>query len=200
MLPDCNLDNTSSIHNDKHSFRQFFEDCFHLYYESMHRYAYSILRNNHDASDIVQQVFLKWWEKGEMLIIHQDVRHYLLRSVHNQSLNYIRNKKNRKTQSVDFSNKDGYVENTDLPDLVAKEELNTKLATELGKLPPQCKLIFYKSRFEAKKYSEIAGELQLSVKTVEAQIGKALRILREKFHGENMSLVAFIAYFINRIF
>ncbi|HET9277644.1 MAG TPA: RNA polymerase sigma-70 factor [Flavitalea sp.] len=194
------MDNTRRIQNNKQSFRQFFENCFHMYYEGLHRYAYTIIKNNHDAGDIVQLVFTKWWEKGEALIIQQDIRHYLYRTVHNQCLNYARNIKNRKTYSYDFgSNQEGtaIVESHD--PLITKEIIN-KVNRELENLPPQCKLIFYKSRFEEKKYAEIASELNLSIKTVEAQIGKALKILREKLFEDNVSILLLLICFLNKIF
>jgi RNA polymerase sigma-70 factor (ECF subfamily) len=170
-----------------------------MYYDSLHRYAYTILKNNHDAADIVQLVFAKWWERGESLIIHQDIRQYLYRTVHNQCLNFLRNKKNRKTHSIDFFTSKTDIGALDCGDPLERKELRNRLACELEKLPPQCKLIFYKSRFEERKYAEIATELNLSIKTVEAQMGKALRILRERLYGQNINMLLFITFFLNRI-
>ena len=194
------LDNTRGIQNDKQQFRQFFENCFHLYYEGLHRYAYTILKDNHEAGDIVQLVFTKFWEKGEGLIIHQDIRHYLYRTIHNQCLNYVRNKRNRKTYSHDFTNNLEGANKPEFYDPIITKEIINKVNRELENLPPQCKRIFYKSRFERKKYSEIASELDLSVKTVEAQIGRALKILRQKLFEDNVSILFVVIYFLNKIF
>lgn len=170
-----------------------------MYYEGLHRYAYTIVKNTHDAADIVQFVFTKWWDKGERLIIHQDIRHYLYRSVHNQSLNFLRNRKNRKTQSVDFGASALNIIAPDPSDPIIRKELITTLSTAINNLPPQCRLIFFKSRFEEKKYAEIAAELNLSIRTVEVQIGKALKILRERLYGENSNLFACTAFFLYSI-
>ena len=194
------LEKTSRIHNDPQRFRQFFENCFHLYYESLHRYAYTIVKNNHDAADIVQFVFTKWWSKGESLVIQQDIRHYLYRTVRNQALNHVRNLKNRKTDLRDFTSDAGNISDLDPGDPVIKKELMNKLKAELENLPPQCKLIFIKSRFEQKKYAEIAEELNLSIKTIETQIGKALKILRRKLFEDRINILTIISWLINNIF
>lgn len=154
------------------------------------------MKSNHDAADVVQLVFTKWWEKGEGLIIRGDVRPYLYRTVHNQCLNLLRNRKNRKTDSVDFGTVQMNIPTADSEDRLVKKEIAAKLMVELNNLPPQCKLIFFKSRFEEKKYSEIAMELHLSIKTVETQIGKALKILREKLHGENINMIVLITFLL----
>lgn len=194
------LDNTRRIPNNNKSFRQFFENCFHMYYEGLHRYAYTLVKDNHDACDIVQLVFTKWWEKGETLIIQQDIRHYLYRTVHNQCLNFTRNKKNRKTYSYDFASNQESTAVMESGDPLISKEIVNKVNRELENLPPQCKLIFYKSRFEEKRYAEIASELNLSIKTVEAQIGKALKILREKLFEDNVSILLFLICFLNKLF
>jgi RNA polymerase sigma-70 factor, ECF subfamily len=67
-----------------------------------------------------------------------------------------------------------------LADVNAYEELDHQIQSAIDSLPPQCQLIFRKSRWEEKRYAEIAEEMNLSVKTIEAQMGKALKILREK--------------------
>src|SRR5688572_23544713 len=191
------LEKTSSRHNDRQRFRQFFENCFHLYYESLHRYAYTIVKNNHDAADIVQFVFTKWWAKGETLVIHQDIRHYLYRTVRNQALNHVRNLRNRKTDLRDFTSDTGNIRDLNSGDPVIKKELTNKLNAELENLPPQCRLIFVKSRFEQKKYAEIAEELSLSIKTIEAQIGKALKILRQKLFEDRINILTIIGWLMN---
>ena len=195
-----NLDKTRGIQNDKQQFRQFFEDCFHLYYEGLHRYAYTILKDTHEAGDIVQLVFTKFWEKGEGLVIRQDIRHYLYRTIHNQCLNHVRNKRNRKTYSHDFTGSLETVHKPEYYDPIITKEIINKVNRELENLPPQCKRIFYKSRFEGKKYAEIAAELNLSIKTVEAQIGRALKILREKLFEDNVIMLFVVIYFLNKIF
>ncbi|SFD75496.1 RNA polymerase sigma-70 factor, ECF subfamily [Chitinophaga sp. CF118] len=151
------------------------EQYFHTYFEGLHRYAFMILKDNDDAKDAVQTVFLRLWEKGIILDEQQSVKSYLYTCVYNQCLNVKRHQKI----------KDKYVTDNNMPvysqsnDLISKET-NRQILAQIDELPPQCKLIFSKSRFEEKKYTEIAAELGLSVKTVEVQMGKALKILREK--------------------
>ena len=143
--------------------------------EGLHRYAYMILRSNDEASDAVQTVFLKLWEKRFTIDEQQSVRSWLYTAVHNYCLNSIRNAGVRRS----------YLQHRREPissgeDPVVSKEMLELIRVAIESLPPQCKLIFQKSRFEKKKYAEIAAELDLSVKTVEAQVGKALKVLREK--------------------
>ena len=193
-------ENKSGLHIDRERFSQVFEHCFHLYYEGLYRYAYTIVRNNHDAADIVQLVFAKWWEKGEQLVIIQDTQHYLFRTVRNQALNVVRNRKTRKTELHDFSTPQKGESNSFNSDPLLGKEMMARLNAELEKLPPQCKLIFYKSRFEEKKYAEIAEELGLSIKTIETQIGKALKILRQKLFEDTIGIFGVIILLLSIIF
>ncbi len=152
---------------------------FHAYHEKLHRYAFTILKDNDVAEDIVQTVFLKLWEKRERLQIEEKIGGYLYRATYNLSLNHIRDNKIRKKHIKEAKRS--------VPSLANDVEENT-LASELAKriqdvmkgLPERCRLVFFKSRVEGKKYSEIAAELNISVKTVEVQMGKALKIFREK--------------------
>lgn len=154
-----------------------FKQLFHFYYASLCRYATGIISSAEDAEEIVQQVFLRIWERREALNITVSFKAYLYRSVHNASLNH----KQRRKNDVRFD---------DLPLRIVhaaevSHEMDVKLLEkEIGKalnsLPEQCRKIFELSRFEELKYREIAELLDISIKTVENHMGKALRIMREQ--------------------
>jgi RNA polymerase sigma-70 factor (ECF subfamily) len=163
---------------------KYFQTCF----EGLYRYAHSLLKNNDDARDAVQAVFVKLWEKRATIDEQQSVQAYLYTSVYHYCLNAKRNEKVR-TAYIQSNLTPQYQVNDPL---ISRENINL-ITAALESLPPQCKLIFFKSRFEKKKYAEIATEMNLSVKTVEVQIGKALKILREKL---SEVLIWFILFLI----
>ena len=154
-----------------------FEEVFHTYYERLARYACTITKDEAKANDIVQSVFVKVWRKKDELDIAGAFESYLYRATYNLCLNEIRNTKTR-SQYIEQSTY--LVQNTnDANDKIMERELSGRIENIMNDLPPQCKLIFQKSRLEGKKYSEIASELNLSVKTVETQIGRALTRFRK---------------------
>lgn len=160
---------------------------FHTHMEGLHRYAYTILRNNEEAKDAVQTVFLKLWEKREGIDEQQSVQSWLYTSIYHYCLNAKRNAEVRKNYLQ--SRQGTIIQQEDV--LVSKEQVQL-IREALDSLPPKCRLIFHKSRFEKKKYAEIAQELNLSVKTIEVQMGKALRILREKLSWILVMLIAYL--------
>jgi RNA polymerase sigma-70 factor (ECF subfamily) len=153
----------------------FFERCFHETYEGLHRYAYSIIKDNEEARDIVQRVFIKLWEKQDTINLQQSARVYLYTAVHNLCLNTIRDKKTRKRHIDHYTRS---ATDTAREYRTEEKELERQIHNAIDSLPPRCKEVFCKSRLEGKRYAEIAEELQISVKTVEVQMGKALKILR----------------------
>ncbi len=155
-----------------------FHRLFHAYYEKLHRYAFTILKDNHIAEDIVQAVFLKLWEKKDQLLMENQIGSYLYRTTYNLSLNYIRDNKTRKRHIKNVS-KTIHSSVDNVNEKLSGSELSIHIHEVIETLPPRCKLIFLKSRKEGKKYKEIAAEMNISVKTVEAQMGKALKIFRE---------------------
>lgn len=168
-----------------------FEKYFHAHFEGLHRYAYTLLGDNDEAKDAVQAVFIKIWEKKEQLDEERSVKSYLYTSIYNYCLNVKRHLKIKSAYASELNHKNYYIH-----DEVIRKEAGKQIMNSLEKLPPQCRQIFYKSRFEEKKYSEIANEMNLSVKTIEVQIGKALRILREKLFTIRIWL---IILFISKI-
>lgn len=191
-----NLERTGSINGNSPDFRELFETCFHEYYEGLHRYAFTIVRENEQAKDIVQTAFCKWWEKRMEIRIESSIKSYLYTAVYNHSLNHIRNTKNRKTYTVDFTENNIEAAEENRHDLANSTELEYRLKNAIEDLPPRCKLIFLKSKFEKKKYSEIAAELNISVKTVEAQMGKAFKHLRGRMINDSYSSILFLLFFL----
>jgi RNA polymerase sigma-70 factor (ECF subfamily) len=159
------------------------EQYFFEYFEVLHTYAYTILKDNDEAKDVVQSVFMQLWQKREVLTIKQSVRSYLYVATHNHCLNYIKSRKIRQKHYDQFAA--GEQESTStLDEYIELSDLKKEVLTAMKTLPDKCREIFYKSRFEEKSYAEIADELNISVKTVEAQMGKALRILRTMLSGK----------------
>lgn len=154
-----------------------FEETFRKYYQSLCNYANSILKEMDEAEEVVQHLFLSIWEKRSDLEISISLKSYLYRAVHNHCLNRIKHLKIREEYQQYATNfYDASYES--VSQTVMKNELEQKIEEAIKKLPEQCQLIFRMSRFEELKYHEIAAQLDLSPKTVENQIGKALKILR----------------------
>jgi len=154
-----------------------FERFFKTYYQSLLRYAYVLLRDEVMAEEMVQQVFYKLWEKRTKLEIRTSVKAFLYKAVYHECLNYLKHEKHKRAyEQYCLAMK----EEEKTSDPMALTELQTRLHKAISELPEQCRNIFYLNRIEELKYREIAEELYLSIKTVEAQISKALKILRKK--------------------
>lgn len=153
-----------------------FDAMFRLYYPALCRYAAGFTGGDRDeAEDIVQQTFVKLWEQRSLLDVRWSVRAYLYKMVHNRCLNRLRAIKTREKHREQMTPAQPPME---MPVVDLDNDLQAKLQQALAKLPPQCRQVFELSRFEELKYREIADHLDISVKTVETQMGKALRILR----------------------
>ena len=146
-------------------------------FSKLYHYALTILKNEEEAKDVVQSAFLKLWLKRDEVDIRVAGKSYLYTTVYRLSLNAIRD---RKVQ-VDYP--DNLIASGSASNPSEIQELRLKLNLAIEKLPLRCKEVFYKSRFEGKKYSVMAGEMNISIKTVEVQMGKALKLLRENLSG-----------------
>jgi RNA polymerase sigma-70 factor (ECF subfamily) len=165
-----------------------FEKIFHLYYSPLCLYAAGITGKMYIAEEIVQELFYVFWKEREKLQIFHSLKSYLYGAVRNRSLQYYEHQevKNRHREMVLLKTNDI---NTSTPqDLLEYKELEDIINRTLDKLPERRLRIFRMHRFEGKKYAEIASELSLSVKTVEAEMTKALQILRKEI--ENYTHIA----------
>lgn len=153
-----------------------YEELFRENYESLTRYAFSMMKNQEEAEDVVQRLFVKFWEKRTEMESVNDLRAYLYRSTYNTCLNEIKRLKRMNSFSGDH---EANVETSDRANhLILGQELEAQIETAVSSLPEKCQEVFRLSRFEELSYKEISEELGISVKTVENHMVKALRIMR----------------------
>ncbi|HMG92798.1 MAG TPA: RNA polymerase sigma-70 factor [Chryseolinea sp.] len=156
-----------------------FEMLFRTYYQPLCNYAFTFVQDRDEAEEIVQSTFLNVWEKRESLSIHTGVKPYLYAMVRNACLNVLKHEKVKQQHAaMEMAVAERSVES--VARTVMASELETRIYQAMDHLPEQCRLIFKLSRFEELKYAEIAQQLNISIKTVENQMGKALRIMREQ--------------------
>jgi len=155
-----------------------FEEIFKSQFKPLCSFAYKYLKDLDLAKEIVHDVFVNLWQKRDEIDLQKSVKSYLFTSVNNRSLNHIRdNKKFVKSDyaEMNFTGDDNITDS----DILVEQELKLKITQILESLPEKCRQVFELSRYEGKKYREIAIELNISEKTVEAHISKALKILKE---------------------
>lgn len=154
-----------------------YEILFRAYYAGLCGYARKYVAESEVAEEIVQDIFVLLWEKRETLAIKSSFKSYLFRAVNNKCLNYLKHQQVRNTYQAHAQQADP-VHAAPSDDLLAAQELEHKILATLSSLPKQRRKIFQMSRYEGLKYREIAEKLNLSPKTVEVQMGKALKTLR----------------------
>jgi RNA polymerase sigma-70 factor (ECF subfamily) len=155
-----------------------FESLFRSSYVSLVRYAKTLIRDHDSAEEIVQDLFFRIWKDKEKLQIESSLNGYLYRAVHNRCLHYINHNKvvEKYAREMAFSE----TESNETPsDILSYRDLQAKIAGIIERLPEKCGKIFCMSRFEGLKYSEIAQKLSVSIKTVEANMGRALKEFRK---------------------
>jgi RNA polymerase sigma-70 factor, ECF subfamily len=156
-----------------------FEMLFRTYYQPLCNYAYTFVQDHDEAEEIVQSTFMQVWEKKSTLEIRAGVKPYLYAMVRNACLNVIKHEKVKQQHAaVELAVGERSVESVTRS--VMASELEAKIYNAMEALPEQCRLVFKLSRFEELKYSEIAEQLSISIKTVENHMGKALKIMREQ--------------------
>ena len=136
------------------------------------------------AEGIVQDTFLKLWEVREDLLPHTNVRNFLYTLTKNMCLNHLREQKTvwKHFNRIKYHEYDYAIESLNRigDNYLEFEELSNKVELAIEKLPDELKIVFKMSRFEYLKYREIAEKLQISEKTVEARMTKALKFLRKE--------------------
>lgn len=165
-----------------------FERIFRLYYSPLCLYAAGITGDMDVAEEIVQELFYVFWKEKEKLQVFRSLKSYLYGAVRNQALRFCEHRevRNRYRETLLAEQPDNSP--SDPQDQLEYKELETLVDRTLGKLPQRRLRIFRMHRFEGKKYAEIAIELSISVKTVEAEMTKALQTLRKEIETYTKSV------------
>lgn len=175
-------ENTYQILNDKDSYGRFFTGNYHTACLVASRY----IRDNQEIEDIVQEVFVKLWEKRKEIRIHSNLENYLFNSVKNTCVNYVQRKKET---IAGLEGVDLHQWETDREEEFTSEEFASKISQAIETLPPQCKKIFLLTYIDDLTYQQTADALGLSKNTIKTQMGIAYKLLREKLHNSFFSLM-----------
>ena len=154
-----------------------FELLFHFYYPGLVMYAMQFTADEADAEEIVQDFFVRVWERHQQLTPCDSLKSYFFSSVKNGSLDFLKHQKIEKQYISEMIELSGHHLAYD-PDLYINSDLQEKLKKGIALLPEKCREIFVMSRIRGLKNEEIAAELNVSKRTVETQISKALKVLR----------------------
>lgn len=150
-------------------------------YRSYYRYVcsivYKMIGDGAVAEDISQEVFVEVWKRRETLDVNTSLKGYLRKVAVNKTLNHIRSKK------MDFEQEDAILQlpstENSTQKILEAEDLQKAINIAVDNLPERCRIIFGLSRYEEKTYREISEQLEISTKTVENQISKALKLVRK---------------------
>lgn len=173
-----------------------FKEIYLTYYQDLCIYACNYTNDRYAAEDLVQNLLLKFWENRATITIDMALKSYLYKSVHNSFIDNYRKEKYLKDNLEDLRYKlliDSVEENTDIQD-----RRLAILREGIQELPLRCREIFLMSKFEGMSYKQIAEKLNISVNTVENQIGKAFKMLRIKLKS-GKSLNLFLGFFVNKL-
>ncbi|MCW3091216.1 MAG: polymerase sigma-70 factor [Ferruginibacter sp.] len=156
---------------------QLFQQVFYEQYKTLCQYAYTFIKDTDACEDIVQDLFMKVWEKKKDLLGKNEIRFYLFTAVRNNCLTNLAKKRKSVVNELTGQEMDG--EPVDFP-LEGKPEVDftALLAEAFERLPPKCRAVFVMSRVGKLTYQQIADASGISIKTVENQMGKALGIMR----------------------
>lgn len=177
---------------DKHTIQSLdhsgFEMLFKSHFAGLCFFAQKYVKDFETAKEIVQDAFISLWEKRDTIDMARHVKSYLTMIIHNKCTNYLRDNRKFDQYILDIENL-LEVPEYDGADSMVENELKLKIDLSIAELPDKCREIFVLNRYENLKYQEIADKLQISVKTVESQMSKALQHLR-------IRLAEFISVFL----
>lgn len=188
-MPDNELKNNTSFYNQSVKESEWvknirrgdsdsFESLFNFYCQKLINFSRRYVWDKQTAENIVQDIFLKIWQNRNVLDPSKSIKTYLFAAVKNESLKHLRHADVHKRWAEFISlSQDRAI---DPEKTLSENETKKEIENAISSLPEKCREIFTMSKFDKLKYSEIAGILNISIKTVETQMGRALKKLRER--------------------
>lgn len=170
-----------------------FKDLFDREYENLCRYAVSFLEDSHLAEDIVQDTLVKFWEQRKDLVESKEAKFYLITAIRNNCITVLRKQASsgvRFTDNTPETAPEPFITGRQLREDAAEQ--SKKIAAALDQLPPKCKEVFLMVKLHGMSYKQTAASLDISVKTVENQMGKAIKTLREFVQSGAMAMLMII--------
>lgn len=181
--------------------RAAFEKIFRKYYKQLTGYAFTFIRCGQQAEDIVQTVFLRIWSNKEIWDPPGKLKPYLFTGVKNEALNEIRHKKIQRDSEEELSELFTELKsNSFFGKDTGLEELRDTIQKEIDRLPLRCKEIFLLNRNSGLTYREIANHLDISINTVNTQMGRALKMLRKNLSDYMSILLSILISIFNMMF
>ncbi len=156
-----------------------FERLFRSWYPNLVGFARRFVQDPDESEELVQDFFFQLWEKRQQFSLSTSLRSYLFTAVRNRCFNYLQHHKVRRQHQEGIADRLTSLGQSSGPqEQLEHGELAQRIDAAVEALPPRCREVFVASRYEGKKYKEIAESLGISPRTVEVQIGKALKQLR----------------------
>lgn len=182
------------IYGLKQGNREVFDQIFRCYYTSLAHYCMKFVSDKDKSEEIVQDVFVKLWLKHETVVINNSLKSYLFKATQNLAFNYIRNAKHTIIlQDADIFSAEG---TSDDPSISLEEnDLKDKIQKIIQLMPTKRREVFLLSRTNGLRNAEIARRLNISVKTVETHMSKALNQLRKALQKHSI-LLLLLSFFI----
>jgi RNA polymerase sigma-70 factor (ECF subfamily) len=166
------------LHRLRQGDRDAFDAVFRAHYPVLVGVAERIAGDRAVGEELAQDVMLELWRRHGSLVVEESLRAYLVRAARNRALNHVRHERMKVRTAPRAAGET--VTHAEAPARLAEEEIEAAVQAAVSALPGRCREVFELSRGQGLRYAEIATALGISVKTVEAQMGKALRVLRER--------------------
>lgn len=177
------MNDIRNIGGNNVDWNSFFQSVYKTYYSRLCVFAYGFLQNENDAEEIVQNVIMKLWEQKDKINEIENMQAYLFRSVKNQCLNFIKRDKLANVYKTEAWKELKELEEQTMSNTQPEdnEQQIKQLKDAIETLPERCQEVLKMSKFEGLKNKEIADELQISLKAVEANISRAFTLIRKNF-------------------
>ncbi len=191
-----NSRNSGSMHDKE---LEIYKDLFYKYHGRLVLYANKFLNDMELSRDIVQEVFFQLWKNPGLLLTDYSIKSYLFKSVRNGALNSLRHLKvvhnisDKKIYDPNSADYNSFNDKDDPLSTLLELELIEKMEDIIENLPEKCRQVFKLSRQEQLKNKEIAEKLGVSVKMVEKQMSKALKVFRKELAEYLLSVIVFIS-------